>query len=107
MLSQLSYPSVGAPAKRAEEVGEGADAGERKREIEAPILRTDNDRARQVVLLILHHEAAALRIVEAGPALLNDVTAGNVPVHDVGPARSPAHEIDRRCRVDGVIGVRV
>src|SRR5450759_5699656 len=52
-------------AERAEEVREGAEPGEREREVE-PVVRLDRVQRvelREVVGLVLHREAAALRVV--------------------------------------------
>src|SRR5262245_30857274 len=105
MLSRPSYLSVGAAAKSAEEVRERADAGQREGEVEPAILGDQEQRAWNVVFLVLNREPAALCVVEADPALLDDVAALDVPIEDIAAARAAAEQVQRRRRVDRVVGI--
>src|SRR6188768_1760325 len=72
-------------AEGAEQVREGADAGERERQVEA-LVRRHADRSRpraEVEFLVLDRQAAALRVVVSDDALVEEVLRQQVVVEPV------------------------
>src|SRR5688500_14298581 len=82
-----------ADAESAEDVREGAHAGQRERDVETLVLRHDEAAdVRVVVGLVLDADAAALGVVEEADPLLHQRLLRQVEVEVIGAAQVAAAE---------------
>src|SRR5262245_54519873 len=98
--------SSATTAKGTQEVRETADTGEREGQVESSILGDEEARisAGKTKRLIFHRDAAALRVVERDPSLLDEAVTSEIVIEDERASQLPTAGLGRDRAVDVIVG---